>query len=85
MSCDSTDDEFHLTPNGWISGTHYYYSQPDKIIERPIDTVETWVREMRQSISFAPEHITWKLIWKSPDYSESERAAINDKYPRPNY
>jgi len=85
MSCDSTDDEYHLTPNGWVKGTHYYYGEADKIIERPIDTVGTWVRKMRQSISYAPEDITWDLIWASPDYSESERTDIEKKYPRPKY
>jgi hypothetical protein len=85
MSCDSTDDEYHLTPNGWVAGTHYCYGETDKIIARPIDTVETWVRKMRQSISFAPEQITWDPIWVSPNYSESERTAIEKKYPRPKY
>jgi hypothetical protein len=83
MSCDSTDDEYHLTPNGWVAGTHYCYSQAIKIIARPVDTVETWVRKMRQSSSYAPEVITWEHIWTSPDYSESERTEIEKKYPRP--
>lgn len=85
MSCDSTDDEYHLTPNGWVAGTHYYYQEADKILERPKDAVKTIVRSMRQSISFAPEHVTWKCIWKSPNISESEIAALEKKYPRPNY
>jgi len=85
MSCDSTDDEYHLTPHGWVDGTHYYYGKSGKIIDRPKDCVETWVRQMRQSYSYAPEHITWKCIWKSPDYSASERMALKKKYPRPNY
>lgn len=85
MSFDSTDDEYHLTPNGWVEGTHYCYREADKIIARPVDTVGKWVRKMRQSSSFAPEHITWELIWTSPDYSESERTDIEKKYPRPKY
>lgn len=85
MSLDSTDDEYHLTPSGWVEGTHYCYGEADKIIGRPVDTVETWVRKMTQSISFAPERITWNRIWISPDYSESERMALEKKYPRPDY
>ncbi len=85
MSYDSTDDEYHLTPHGWVAGTHYFYSNTEKIIDRPTDCVETWVREMRQSYSMAPERITWKCIWNSPDYSESEIAQISKKYPRPTY
>jgi hypothetical protein len=82
MSCDSTDDEYHLTPNGWVAGTHYCYSQAVKTIPRPVDTVETWVRKMRQSIFYAPEVITWEPIWTSPDYSKSERTEIEKKHPR---
>jgi hypothetical protein len=85
MSCDSTDDEYHLTLNGWVVGTHYCYSQAIKTITRPVDTVETWIRKMQQSSSYAPEVITWELNWASPDYSESERTEIEKKYPRPKY
>ena len=85
MSCDSTDDEYHLTPNGWVDGTHYYYGKATKPIDPPKDRVETWVRQMRQSYSYAAEHITWKHIWTSPDYSESEMRALKEKYPRPNH
>jgi len=84
---DSIDDEFHLTPRGWVNGTHFYFKQAEKakIIERPNDCVETWVREMRQSSSFSTEHVEWKLIWTSPDYSESEKATLKKRYPRPNH
>jgi len=85
MSCDSTDDEIHLTPSGWVTGTHFFYGEADKIIPRPSNAIETWVREMRQSYSMAPEHISWKRTWVSLDYSESERTAIEKKYPRPNW
>lgn len=82
---DSTDDEFHLTPKGWVEGTHFYFAYAEKTIDRPKDCVETWVRKMRQSSGFSTEHIEWKCIWTSPDYSESERTALNKRYPRPNY
>ncbi|MDD4877017.1 MAG: hypothetical protein PHQ86_07835 [Dehalococcoidales bacterium] len=84
MSCDSTDDEIHLTPNGWVYGTHFFYGEADEKIPRPPNAIETWVRKMRQSYSMAPEHITWECTWVSPNYSEAERLAINKKYPRPN-
>ena len=85
MSCDSTDDEYHLTLNGWVAGTHYCYSQAINAIPRLVDTFETWIIKMRQSSCYAPEIITWELIWTSPDYFESERTEIEKKYPRPKY
>ena len=85
MSCDSTDDEYHLTPHGWVEGTHSFDNSPEKIIERPIDTVETWVRSMRQSYSMAPEKIEWHRTFVSPNYSESYKAELNKKYPKPKW
>ena len=86
-SCDSTDDEYHLTPDGWIRGTHYCYGKAAKIVECPENCAETWikrrVRQMRQSYSYAREEIEWKCIWISTDYSEHERIALQEKYPRP--
>lgn len=82
---DSTDHEYHLTPNGWVAGTYYWFHTPQKIVERPDDCVETWNRKMRQSSGFSSEFVTWKRIWTSPDYSESERQALRDKHPLPRF
>ena len=81
MSCDSTDDEMHLTPKGWVRGTSYIYRDTDEIIVRPSDAVETWVRHMRQSYSMAPEHVSWERTWVSSKYTEAERLTIEKKYP----
>jgi len=85
MSCDNTNDEYHLTPNGWVEGTHYYDGIPDEIVACPKDAIETWVRKMTQSISFAPERIKWELTWTSPVYSDSEKAEIKKRFPKPSY
>ena len=82
MSCDRTTSEYHLTPNGWIEGTDKVYDHIQKKVEPPIDRVETWERRMIQSYSFSPEQVTWHCIWKSPDYTDKERAELTTKYPR---
>ena len=83
MSVDHTEDEYHLTPQGWIGGTHKFYGHAEKVIEPPEDRVETGVRDMTQSHPFAKEFVTWKCIWKSPEYSDDEKKKLWAKYPRP--
>jgi hypothetical protein len=85
MSIDKTENEYHLTSSGWIDGTSRINGAPQRIIERPKDCVETWVRTMEQSQSFSKENVVWKRIWMVPEYSESKRKALEKKYPRPNY
>ena len=83
MSVDHTEDEYHLTPHGWVHGTYKFYGHADKIIDPPEDRVETWVRDMKQSHPFAKELITWECIWKSPDYSDDDKKKLWARYPRP--
>ena len=82
MSFDRTEQEYHLTPSGWITGSFLVYGEGEKI-EPPVNRVETWVVEKYQSSGFASESITQKCIWVSPNYSESEREALKAKFPFP--
>lgn len=82
MSFDRTEQEYHLTPSGWIIGSFLVYGE-GKVIEPPVDRIETWVVEKYQSSGFAPESVTKKLIWVSPNYSESEREALKERFPFP--
>lgn len=83
MSVDHTTDDWHLTPGGWIAGTERFYGVARKTEEPPEDRVETWERDMKQSHAFAKEHVTWRRIWVSSNYTEDERTALLKKYPRP--
>jgi hypothetical protein len=85
MSFDKTENEYHLTPSGWIDGTSRIYGSPERVVERPKDCVETWVRIMEQGQAFSKENVVWKRIWIAPDYPQSKREALEKKYPRPNY
>lgn len=82
MSFDHTTQEYHLTLSGWITGSFLVYGEGKKI-EPPTDRIETWVIDTFQSSGFAAETVTEELIWKSPDYSESQREALRYKFPPP--
>jgi hypothetical protein len=75
MSYDSSDDFYHLTPNGWVD------QNDDKLI--PADRVETWHRRMRQSSGWSKEDVSWTCVWAHSSMSRVERDQLREKYPIP--
>ena len=47
MSCDRKEEEYHLTPSGWVTGSFLVYGKGDTI-PPPKDRIETWVVEKYQ-------------------------------------
>jgi hypothetical protein len=80
---DSADNEYHLTPKGWVPGTEYIYGETDQIIDRPSDTIETWVRRLQQATGRSPERVGWERIWVLPRCSEFETTGIKRRFPSP--
>lgn len=80
---DSADNEYHLTPKGWVPGTEYIYGETDQIIDPPSDTIETWVRRLQQATGRSPERVGWECIWVSPRCSEFETTGIKRRFPSP--
>jgi hypothetical protein len=37
MPFDKTENEYHLTPSGWIDGSSNIYGVPERVVERPKD------------------------------------------------
>ena len=68
MAWDSSDNDYHLTPRGWESG-----SAPD-------DRVETWNRSMYQASGWSKEQVTWTCIWANQDIPRADRDALREKY-----
>jgi hypothetical protein len=67
MSVDDYEDEYHLTPRGWVEGDSYYYGKPQKNIAPPKDRVLTLVDHTEQSSRFAPSVSNWVEKWRSSD------------------
>jgi len=80
MSFDKTTQEYHLTPNGWVTGT---YSAAQTEVVPPVDRVETWEHNMEQSSPFSREIYSWARIWVSPNINEKDLADLHRKFPRP--
>ena len=83
MSVDSSETEWHLTPQGWVAGTSRFYGKPDKDgeIEPPQDRVETWVSKTYQRSAWSSEERTWRRIWFDANLPEEDRNALRAKFP----
>jgi hypothetical protein len=67
MSYDHHEQEHHLTPTGWKSGTSYFYGGAEQEVKPPPDRVLTIVREVKQSSGWSPEDISWYEKWRSSE------------------
>ncbi len=81
MAVDRVSWEHHLTPNGWVNGTHDSMFTGKEEVEPPADRVETWLEKTTQSDPHAPEVNSWYKIWTSPSAAVKERNALHEKFP----
>jgi len=83
MAEDDYKVEYHLTPNGWVRGTSWFFGKlQDEIKQRPNDTVRTCLYHETQSSMYGKPTIIWKEIWSNPDVDENTINALIEKYPR---
>jgi hypothetical protein len=84
MSYDSWDQEYHLTPKGWVDGTYKYYGEAQGgEVARPSDAVETWNEHGSQASGWSSEYRTHSMIWHEPAMTEADRKALRSKFPSP--
>ena len=84
MSADNYKEEYHLTSKGWILGTRYYFGkiQGDSI-ERPNNTVETWIYHETLSSIYSKSDIEFYEIWQNSTIDTEVIAHLHQKYPKP--
>jgi hypothetical protein len=83
MSYDNWDQEWHLTPQGWIRGSSTYFGRVDSEVPRPADAIETWEQHCDQASGWSREYKTNKQVWHNPDTSEADRDVLRAKFPKP--
>jgi hypothetical protein len=82
MSVDNYKTEHHLTSNGWVYGSSWFYDKlQGEEKQRPQDTVETWLRHETQSSAYSRPDVEWSVVWTNPAVSEAEIAKLRAKYP----
>jgi hypothetical protein len=83
MATDDHEIERHLTPNGWVAGNEWVNGKQIKTVDKPADTVETWVETISDSSGgWDPPTTSSRLTWESPDISAEARADLKERFPR---
>ena len=84
MAYDDAATEYHLTREGWVTGTHRYFGKiSGKVVERPSNAVETWQCHIYQRTIHRPEECSTKMLWHDESVSEAERDALRARFKRP--
>jgi hypothetical protein len=84
LTFDRQTTEYHLTPNGWVTGTYgtFGHVRGDER-PRPIDALETWEFEVYQKSGWSREERNWDRTWKDPNVSDECIADLHVKFPFP--
>lgn len=84
MAVDNLKHEWHLTSEGWISGSLMFFDNlQGKKIERPINAIETWIDQTYQKSNYSSEEQNWYIMWKNESIPEKTRDLIRAKFPKP--
>lgn len=72
MAYEEWEHEYHLTPNGWATGSFYFRGTLAKKIPIPIDRVLTLVQENFNSSSNVALKRSWRDGWNGSGYSDEK-------------
>lgn len=65
--CQDWEREYHLTPQGWLTGSSYVLGEIAAEVEPPSDRVLTLVEQSRFVSGLSEARSDWRYDWKSPE------------------
>jgi hypothetical protein len=75
--------EYHLTPNGWITGSAYYFNKlQGKEVQALPNTVETWIQHTTQDNIYSGEAIEWYRTFTSSSYTDKQKTEFHAQFPK---
>lgn len=84
MVHDDVRTEYHLTPEGWVTGTHRYFGRiSGNVVARPRNAVETWEYRLFQPTIYEAKQLSTAMLWHDESVSETERDALRDRFVSP--
>lgn len=71
MAADDVRTEFHLTPDGWVTGTRKYFGRPTGTeVPRPNEAFVTFEHQEIDSSHFGPTRYSVEEIWRGADTTD---------------
>lgn len=64
--------EYHLTLQGWVSGSFYFRGTLARKVQTPSDRILTLVQESGRASENTGMRTTWRREWRSPAHSRAE-------------
>jgi hypothetical protein len=84
LAHDDVRTEYHLTREGWVTGTHRYFGKiSGKVVERPRNAVEAWECHIQQPTMYEVERRSTKMLWHDGSLPQPERDALRVRFKRP--
>ena len=84
MAVDDLTTEYHLTPDGWVTGTERFFRDVvGEEIERPCSAVETWEYRIYQRSQWSGEERSCRMIWHDAAVPQTEREELRSRFRRP--
>ncbi len=83
MSADRNEEEYHLTPSGWVRGSLTVYDAVIRRVARPTGAALTAIKEGYTSSGIDPEEITWREAWRSGAVQTTRIDSLLKKYGNP--
>lgn len=83
MAADDYKVEQHLTEDGWVQGSSWFFNKlQGEEKPRPDGALETWLYHERQSSMYSKPDITWTKTWRDPEADEEKIKDLHKKYPK---
>jgi len=83
MAVDRAETDYHLTPNGWITGdSRGMFMEKRAATTPPLDRVLTLTHKMVQSSRHSPEE-RWVIVAWRGDATDEQIGELRAKFPPP--
>lgn len=80
MAVDRFTIEYHLTDDGWVSGSTTFFGNEDHHVDRPDNAHATWIEETVQGSRYDRESSSSSRVWTNPNSTEDAIRALLQTY-----
>jgi len=80
-----TENEYHLTPQGWLKGSFWVCGAKIEDVPAPSVRVESWIEEIDGPSGGALPNVSWRRIWESDSATEHAKLELRQRFPLPEY